>query len=99
MKFIVKFEDNPGTGEAVRAQYMSQHLDFLEANQNAITAAGPLRATDGSGAGGLWLVEADNEMMVEKLIHDDPFWPTGLRKSVQILAWQQVFANGVRLID
>jgi hypothetical protein len=31
------------------------------------------------------------------LIKEDPFWPTGLRKSVCILAWNQVFADGRRL--
>ncbi|HKY93757.1 MAG TPA: hypothetical protein VJL84_00570, partial [Kiloniellales bacterium] len=26
----------------------------------------------------------------------DPFWPTGLRKGVRILAWKQVFGEGKR---
>jgi uncharacterized protein YciI len=28
----------------------------------------------------------------------DPFWPTGLRHSVRILSWSQVFADGKRLL-
>jgi hypothetical protein len=28
----------------------------------------------------------------------DPFWPTGLRKAVRVLAWMQVFADGKRRI-
>ncbi len=98
MKFVVLFEDNSGMGSAVRTQHMPQHLDFLEANQQQILAAGPLSASDGAGAGGLWLVQADNEEAVQALIHEDPFWPTGLRKSVKVLEWKQVFANGIRLI-
>jgi uncharacterized protein YciI len=31
-------------------------------------------------------------------VKKDPFWPTGLRKSVRILAWKQVFADGRRSI-
>ena len=31
-------------------------------------------------------------------IKADPFWPTGLRRSVRILSWAQVFAEGRRLI-
>ena len=35
---------------------------------------------------------------VERLVRDDPFWPTGLRQSVKVLEWKQVFAHGKRLI-
>jgi hypothetical protein len=30
------------------------------------------------------VVAADNPGAVAKLYHDDPFWPTGLRKSVRV---------------
>jgi uncharacterized protein YciI len=62
-------------------------------------SAGPLRDTaDGAGAGGLWLVEADGPDEVAALCKADPFWPTGLRKAVRVLAWMQVFADGKRRI-
>ncbi|MEM7750350.1 MAG: YciI family protein [Pseudomonadota bacterium] len=99
MKFVVLFEDNPGTGSAVRTKHMPQHLDFLEANAKQILAAGPLSMADGTGAGGLWLVEADDQEAVQALVREDPFWPTGLRKSVQVLKWKQVFADQQRLIN
>ena len=35
--------------------------------------------------------------VVEALVKEDPFWPTGLRRSVRILGWSQVFADGKRL--
>ena len=60
--------------------------------------AGPLRAPTGDPAGGLWLVEADSCDVVDALVKEDPFWPTGLRRSVRIVSWSQVFANGKRLI-
>ena len=97
MKFIVMFEDNPGTGDTVRAQYMQQHLVFLESNSESILAAGPLREADGTGAGGLWLLDVVDDTSAQQLIESDPFWPTGLRKSVRILAWHQVFSEGQRL--
>ena len=97
MKFIVMFEDNPGTGDSVRARYMQKHLAFLESNRESILAAGPLREPDGTGAGGLWLVDGLDETTVQQLIESDPFWPTGLRKSARILAWHQVFGEGQRL--
>ena len=99
MKFVVLFEDNPGAGAGVRAKYMPDHLAFLERNSANVEAAGPLKDQDGSIAGGLWIVEALNEAHVRKLVEEDPFWPTGLRKSVRILSWTQVFAEGRRLID
>jgi uncharacterized protein YciI len=82
----------------VRRQHMSAHLSFLEKNAARIRAAGPLRASSGEPAGGLWVVEADSSDEVDALVKDDPFWPTGLRRSVQILTGSQVFANGRRLI-
>jgi len=48
--------------------------------------------------GGLWLVDAADLAEVDALVKEDPFWPTGLRKSVRILAWNQVFSDGRRLI-
>lgn len=99
MLFAVMFEDNPATGADIRARHMPDHLAFLERNNAQIKAAGPLATATGSGAGGMWLVEAGNEAGVRKLVEEDPLWPTGLRKSVQILCWNQVFADGKRLIE
>ena len=98
MKFVVLFEDNPGTGIDVRTKHMPEHLAFLERHSAKVEAAGPLKDQDGSGAGGLWIVEASNENDVRKLVEADPFWSTGLRKSVRILSWMQVFSGGQRLI-
>jgi uncharacterized protein len=96
MRFL--FEDNTALAADVRRQHMSAHLSFLEKNAARIRAAGPLRASSGEPAGGLWVVEADSSDEVDALVKDDPFWPTGLRRSVQILTGSQVFANGRRLI-
>jgi hypothetical protein len=45
-----------------------------------------------------WLVEAESPEAVDALVKQDPFWPTGLRRSVRILGWSQVFADGSRRI-
>jgi uncharacterized protein len=98
MMFAVWFEDDASRSE-MRAKHMAAHLAFLENNAAAIKAAGPLKSADGGApAGGLWLVETDNAKAVRELIEADPFWPTGLRKSVRILEWAQVFADGKRRI-
>jgi uncharacterized protein len=98
MKFIVLFEDDPTAGAGVRRRHMPEHLAFLERHATKVEAAGPLRSVDGYGAGGLWLVEVTDPSEVESLVKADPLWSTGLRKSVRILVWNQVFADGHRLI-
>lgn len=97
MIFAVLFEDELGQGNEVRRQHMPAHLDFLERNATTIKAAGPLRDVGDAPAGGLWLVEVASREQVDLLVREDPFWPTGLRRSVRVLAWHQVFADGIRL--
>jgi uncharacterized protein YciI len=95
--FVVMFTDNDDrAGE--RQRLMEQHLSFLENNQILVSSAGPLRHASGEPAGGLWIVNTDQRQIVERLVEEDPFWPTGLRKTVTILSWTQVFADGRRLI-
>jgi uncharacterized protein YciI len=78
---------------------MPAHLDFLDQHRARIRAAGPLHdVADGAAAGGLWVVDAESLEAVTELIHGDPFWPTGLRQSVRVLQWSQVFADGRRMI-
>ena len=98
MLYVVLFEDNENLAADVRRQHMPSHLSFLERNASRIKAAGPLRAPAGGAAGGLWLVDADNPGAVDALVKEDPFWPTGLRRSVRVLSWSRVFADGKRLI-
>jgi uncharacterized protein len=98
MLFAVLLEDNPNLGPDIRQKHMAAHLAFLENNARNIRAAGPLRTLSGSPVGGLWVVDADNAGLVDALVKGDPFWPTGLRQSVRLLSWSQVFADGKRLI-
>ena len=98
MLYAVLFEDDAKLAVELRRQHMPSHLSFLERNAARIRAAGPLRAPAGDPAGGLWLVEADSPEAVDALVKVDPFWSTGLRRSVRILIWSQVFAEGRRMI-
>jgi uncharacterized protein YciI len=97
MLFAVLLEDDPAAAPGIRVRHMAAHLAFLEAHDGQILAAGPLLA-EGKAAGGLWLVEAATPEEVERLLREDPFWPTGLRKCCRVLRWKQVFAGGKRLI-
>ena len=98
MIYAVFLEDDASRADA-RAKHMPDHLAFLERNAARIHAAGPLKDTTGDApAGGLWIVQADSPQAVQSLIEADPFWPTGLRKSVRVLEWTQVFSDGKRRI-
>ena len=98
MKYAVLFEDNDEFAH-MRPKFMADHLQFLADNSETIEAAGPMK--DGrtqDPAGGLWIVEAANSEQVQALIETDPFWPTGLRQSIRILEWTQVYVNGKKQI-
>ncbi|RFB77991.1 YciI family protein [Methylovirgula sp. 4M-Z18] len=93
MLYAVLFTDNLQSASA-RGRLMPEHLAFLHAHREHIQAAGPLLETSNEqSAGGLWLVEADSADRVLQLVHDDPFWPSGLRESFRILQWRQVFVR------
>ena len=98
MKYAVLFEDNDEFAH-MRSKFMADHLQFLGDNSDRIETAGPMKDTAcGEPAGGLWIVEAEDAQQVRELVESDPFWPTGLRKSIQILEWTQVYAGGKKLI-
>ncbi|WP_317055118.1 YciI family protein [Roseovarius rhodophyticola] len=96
MIFIVLFEDADGK-EHLRQAHMADHLTFLAANADKITAAGPLFTSNGDGRGGMWSVKAEDAEAVEELVRADPFYPTGLRKTCTVLEWRQVFRDGARV--
>jgi len=70
---------------------------FSSATPTRSTRQGRLKTPGGQGAGGIWIVDATDAGEVNQLVREDPFWPTGLRQSVRILAWNQVYAEGNRL--
>lgn len=98
MKFVILFEDAPDADPEIRTTHMRAHLAFLERNSDRVEAAGPLSDPAEKGRDGLWIVEADALEEVDLLVREDPFWPTGLRKTYTIIKWTQVYASGSRLI-
>ena len=98
MKYAILFEDDDDFAH-MRPQFMAQHLQFLADNSDHIEIAGPMKdAVSAEPAGGLWLVDAESAEQAQALIENDPFWPTGLRKTIRILEWTQVYAHGKKMI-
>ena len=98
MRYLVLFTDNEDAVDQ-RQRHMQAHLAFLAERAEMIEAAGPVVDTaSDQAAGGVWLVEAPSVAVVDELVREDPFWPTGLRQNYRILAWKEVFRAGDRLI-
>lgn len=91
MIYCIFFEDDERYAEA-RQLHMKAHLEFLNLHSRHVRSAGPLAdPSSQKPAGGLWVVEAPDSDVAWGLVKADPFWPTGLRKSVRVVEWQQVF--------
>jgi uncharacterized protein YciI len=98
MKYAVLFEDNDEFAH-MRPKFMADHLQFLADNSDRIEIAGPMKeAQSQQPAGGLWMIDAESPEQVQALVETDPFWPTGLRKSIRILEWTHVYAYGKKMI-
>jgi uncharacterized protein len=98
MLHTILFQDNPNADPDIRTRHMANHLDFLMQNKGIIQAAGPLKDKDGSITGGLWLVDVNSTEDAWHLIKSDPFWSTGLRDTIEVKQWVQVFAEGRKLL-
>ncbi|HKJ51385.1 MAG TPA: YciI family protein [Gammaproteobacteria bacterium] len=97
MKYLVLFEDNDEFGH-MREKHMDAHLQFMADHDAGFDAAGPLRdARTAQAAGGVWVIDAADTAGVQALVEADPFYSTGLRKSVRILEWAQTYADGRKL--
>lgn len=92
MIFAILFEDEPAHTHK-RAAVMRDHLAFLTRHADTVHAAGPMLTEGGEGAGGLWVVEAESFEAAAALTREDPFHPTGLRRTITVLEWKQVFTG------
>jgi uncharacterized protein len=87
-----------GEGHRARQRDSRDRLTGLRLAAAIFRAIPTPRSSLGDPAGGLWIIEADSSDEADALVKEDPFWPTGLRRSVRVLSWSQVFADGRRLI-
>ncbi len=97
MQYVVLLEDEPSKAE-MRPKHQAEHGAYVATLLGPLRSAGPL--TDpktGGSAGGIWIVEAGSPEEVQKMLEADPFYKVGLRKSIRILQWKQVFADGKRV--
>lgn len=98
MLYTIHFYDNTDADHDIRPRFMQRHLAHLSENKAVIRAAGPLKEEDGAVKSGLWLVDVETIEQAWELVRTDLFWPTGLRDTVEIKQWAQVFADGQTLV-
>ena len=90
MNFALTCIDKAGHSQ-VRADNRPAHLDYLKANLDRLTIAGPLLADDGvTVQGSLLVIEAADRAAAEAFAAGDPYAKAGLFESVTIKAFKKV---------
>ena len=95
MLFIARFTDKPDM-EELRQKLFPAHVEWLNANREAVLVPGSLRPdVDEASVGGLWIIKSDSKADVEALYTSDPFWTNGLRQGVEVFYWKKAFEDRV----
>ena len=73
------------------AEFRPAHREYLKSllTENKLVISGPI--SDDSG--GLLVYSADDESEVERIIHADPFYKSGVFQTWKIRPWKIVMAN------
>ena len=98
MPYAVITKDKPNSLD-LRNQVRGVHLEFLDANQDRLLAAGAMIDDDGTGGhGGVIIVDTDDRQEAEDFIANDPFTKAGLFESITVVRWRKAFFDFQRLI-
>ncbi len=98
MPYVVMTKDKPNSLD-LRTEVRGVHIEYLEANQHKLLAAGAMTEDDGTGGhGGVIIVDTDDRAEAEAFIENDPFTKAGLFESVTVTRWRKAFFNYEKLI-
>ncbi len=98
MPYVVLTRDKPNSLD-LRTEVRGVHIEYLEANQHKLLAAGAMTEDDGTGGhGGVIIVDTDDRAEAEAFIENDPFTKAGLFESVTVTRWRKAFFNYEKLI-
>jgi uncharacterized protein len=75
--YVVLAWDGPD-GAARRAEYRDAHFAHFETVIDKFAIAGPLYAADGSFAGSMVVIRADNAAEAEAILKTDPYYTGGV---------------------
>ncbi len=98
MPYVVMTKDKPNSLD-LRTEVRGVQIEYLEANQHRLLAAGAMTEDDGTGGhGGVIIVDTDDRAEAEAFIENDPFTKAGLFESVTVTRWRKAFFNYEKLI-
>ncbi|KIC33489.1 YciI family protein [Leisingera sp. ANG-S5] len=92
-RWAVLFRDAPAMMD-VRADKARReaHVAYVEDHPELRIGGGLKPDTDGDFCGALWIVEAEDRIEVEHLIHGDPFYVPAFR-SYEIFTWGKILED------
>ena len=99
MLYLAMIEDDPAR-VADKPQHQAAHVAYLDGNSRSgtLAAAGPMLDPDsGAQIGAMWSIEAPSAGEARKVVESDPFYKAGIRKSVRLMQWKQVFKDGKKI--
>ncbi len=82
-------KDKPGALQT-RTDNRPAHLDYLNANAETVSQAGPLLDADGGMIGSLIILDVADMAAAEDWAANDPYAKAGLFTSVELIHWNRV---------
>jgi uncharacterized protein YciI len=92
MLFAVHCVDAPGV-DAIRAQYLTPHKDYLVGQKHILVVGGALTSTADEPVGSLYIVNVPDRKAAEAFSQNDPFTSAGVFGTVTITAMRKSHWN------
>ncbi|WP_052348697.1 YciI family protein [Leisingera methylohalidivorans] len=93
IRWAVMFRDAPAmTGVRASKARREAHVAYVEDHPELRIGGGLKQDPEGDFCGALWIVEAEDRIEVEHLIHGDPFYVPAFR-SYEIFAWGKILED------
>lgn len=85
MLYILYCRDDPAESARIRAQFLSEHLSYLEKHENIILLGGAMLAEDGkTRVGSTLILNVSSREQALQFSQNEPFRRAGLYQSVEI---------------
>jgi len=86
MPYVAICKDRSGCDTAeIRRSQLQPHLDYIDLVADKILAAGPLTLNESDGYNGsLYILDVDSAGDAAELLHQDPYYSSGLFADIEI---------------
>jgi uncharacterized protein len=95
MKLFTIIAEDATNSVTLRATQLDAHLAHVETHLDQYAVAGPMRGTDGVITGSLLIVKAETIADARAFIETDPYFVTGVWRSIDIRAFNAVAGDWV----